>query len=67
MRAVLDSRKGDALLALTEQKKGAEPLIQHLEAYARSVGQLAAVHATPYQAYAGDRPAFPAPPWAIAL
>ena len=60
--AVLDSRKGDALLALTKYKKGAETLIQRLEASERSIAQLAAVHATPHQAHAGDRPAFPAPP-----
>ena len=60
--AVLDSRKGDALLALTKEKKGAETPSQRLEASECSIAQLAAVHATPHQAYASDRPAFPAPP-----
>jgi hypothetical protein len=35
--AVLDSRKGDALLALTKYKKGAEALIERLEAYERYI------------------------------
>ena len=60
--AVLDRRKGDALLALTKEKKGAETLIQRLEASERSIAHLAAVHATPHRAHASDRPAFPAPP-----
>jgi hypothetical protein len=60
--AVLDSRQGDALLTLRKYKKGAETLIERLEASERSIAQLAAVHATPHQAHAGDRPAFPAPP-----
>jgi len=48
--AVRDSRKGDALLALTKEKKGAETLIQRLAASERSIAQLAAVHTTPRQA-----------------
>jgi hypothetical protein len=60
--AVLDSHKGDALLALTKYKKGAEALIERLEAYERYIAQLATIHATPHQAHAGDRPALPAPP-----
>ena len=60
--AVLDSRKGDALLALTKYKKGAESLIERLEAYERYISQLAAIHATSDQACADGRPALPAPP-----
>jgi hypothetical protein len=60
--AVLDRRRGDVLLALTKYKKGAEALIERLEAYERYIAHLAAVHATLNQAHAGDRPAFPAPP-----
>ena len=58
---VLDRRQGDALLALTKYKKGAETLVERLEAYERYIAHLAAVHATPHQVHAGDRPDFPAP------
>jgi hypothetical protein len=60
--AVVDSRKGNALLALTKYKKGAESLIERLEAYERYIAQLAATHATPHQVRPGDRPALPPPP-----
>jgi hypothetical protein len=60
--AVLDSRKGDALLALTKYKKGAESLIERLEAYERYIAHMAVVNASPQQARADGRPAFPAPP-----
>ena len=59
---VLDSRKGDALLALTKDKKGAEALIERLEAYERYIAHIAVVNATPHQARADGRPAFSAPP-----
>jgi hypothetical protein len=57
--AVLDSRQDDALLALTKYKKGAEALVERLEAYERFIVQLP--HATLHQARASDRPAFLAP------
>jgi hypothetical protein len=57
--AVLDSCQGDALLALTKYKKGAEALVEWLEAYERFIAQLP--HATLHQARASDRPAFLAP------
>jgi hypothetical protein len=60
--AVLDSRKGDALLALTKYKKGAESLIERLEAYERYIAHMTAVDATPQQARADGRPALPALP-----
>jgi hypothetical protein len=60
--AALDSRQGDALLALTKYKKGAESLIERLEAYERYIAHLAATHATPHQLPPGARPALPAPP-----
>jgi hypothetical protein len=53
--AVLDSRKGDALLVLTKYKKGAEALIERLEAYERYIAHMAVVNAD-------GRPALPAPP-----
>jgi hypothetical protein len=59
---VLDSRKGDALLALTKYKKGAESLIERLEAYERTIAHMAVVNATPRQACVDRRPAVPAPP-----
>jgi hypothetical protein len=59
---VLDSRQGDALLALTKYKKGAESLIERLEAYERYIAQMAAVHAAPQQAHTGGRAVLPAPP-----
>jgi hypothetical protein len=59
--AVLDSRQGDALLALTKYKKGAAALIERLEAYERAMALLAA-QATPHQLQPGERPALPAPP-----
>jgi len=54
---VLDSRKGDALLALTKYKKGAESLIERLEAYERSIAHMAIINATPQQARADGSPA----------
>jgi hypothetical protein len=60
--AVLDSRKGDALLALTKYKKGAESLIERLEAYERYIAHMAVVNTSPQQARAAGRPAVPAPP-----
>jgi hypothetical protein len=39
--AVLDTRKGDALLALTKYKRGTETLIERLEAYERCIAQSA--------------------------
>jgi hypothetical protein len=60
--AVLDSRQGDALLALTKYKKGAESLIERLEAYERYIAQMAVVNTTPQQAPADGRPSLPAPP-----
>ena len=60
--AVLDGRQGDALLALTKYKKGAESLIERLEAYERYIAQLAVANATPQQAHAGGGPTLPAPP-----
>ena len=59
--AVLDSRQGDALLALAKYKKGAEALIERLETYERVIAHLAAIHAMPHQGRVGDRPEFPAP------
>jgi hypothetical protein len=59
---VMDSHKGDALLALTKYKKGAEALIERLEAYERCIVHFTAIHATTHQARAGDRSALPAPP-----
>jgi hypothetical protein len=59
---LLDSRKGDALLALMKYKKGAESLIARLEAYERSIAHMAVVNASPQQARADGRPAFLAPP-----
>jgi hypothetical protein len=59
--AVLDSRQGDALLALTKYKKGAEALVERLEAYERFIAQLPVIHATPHHTRASDRPAFLAP------
>jgi hypothetical protein len=59
--AVLDSRQGDALLAL-KYKKGAEALIERLEAYERYIAPLAAIHAMPHQTPTDGRPALPAPP-----
>jgi hypothetical protein len=60
--AVLDSRQGDALLALVKYKKGAEALIERLEAYERYIAHMAVVNVSPQQARADGRPAFPAPP-----
>jgi hypothetical protein len=60
--AVLDSRQGDALRALTPYKTDSETLLERLEASARSIAHVAAVHATPHHAPAGDRAAVPAPP-----
>ena len=60
--AVLDSRQGDALLALVKYKKGAASLIERLEAYERYIAHMAGVDATPQQARADGRPALPAPP-----
>ena len=59
---MLDSRQGDALLALTKYKKGAGSLIERREAYERSIAHMAVVNATPQQAQADGRLAFPAPP-----
>lgn len=59
---MLDSREGDALLALTKYKKGAESLIERLEAYERYIAHMAVVNASPQPARADGRPAFPAPP-----
>jgi len=42
-------------------KKGAEALIERLEAYERSLAHVAATHANPRQGHAGTRPALPAP------
>jgi hypothetical protein len=60
--AVLDSRQGDALLALVKYKKGTESLITCLEAYERCIAQLIRLHATPPPVCAGGRPALPSPP-----
>jgi hypothetical protein len=60
--AVLDSRKGDVLLALVKYKKGAESLIERLEAYERCIAHMAVVNASPQPARAAGRPAIPAPP-----
>jgi hypothetical protein len=59
--AVLDSRQGDALLALVKYKKGAAALIERLEAYERAISHLAAIHAMPHQSGTGKSPAVPAP------
>src|SRR5262249_48379143 len=45
--AVLDTREGDALLALTKDTKGAETLLERLEASERSSAHMAVVNATP--------------------
>jgi hypothetical protein len=60
--AVLDSHQGEALLALVKYKKGAEALIERLEAYERYIASLAAVHAKPHQTTTDGRPALQAPP-----
>jgi hypothetical protein len=60
--AVLDGRKGDALLALTKYKKGTESLIERLEAYERYIAHMTVVDAAPQQAHADGRPTLPAPP-----
>jgi hypothetical protein len=60
--AMRDSRKGDALLALTKYKKGAESLRERLEAYERSVAHIVVVTTIPHQARVDGRPACPAPP-----
>jgi hypothetical protein len=60
--AVLDSRQGDALLALTKYKKGAAALIERLEAYECAIAHLAAAQATPHQLRPGESSAVPAPP-----
>jgi hypothetical protein len=60
--AVLDSREGDALLALVKYKKGAQALIERLEAYERCIAQLTCLHATAPQVRADGRPALPSPP-----
>ena len=59
---MLDSRKGDVLLALTKYKKGAESLIERLEVYERSIAHMAVVHGTHQQAHADRRLPLPAPP-----
>jgi hypothetical protein len=46
----------------TKYKKGAESLIERLQAYERSIAHMAVVNATPQQAQADGRAAFPAPP-----
>jgi len=38
--AVLDSHDGDALLAITKYKKGAQALIERLEAYEQRIAEL---------------------------
>ena len=38
--AVLDSHDGDALLAITKYKKGAEALIERLESYEQRIAEL---------------------------
>ncbi len=55
--AVRDSRKGDALLALTKEKKGAASLLERLEADERSIAHLAVVTTIPNHARVDGRPA----------
>jgi hypothetical protein len=55
--AVLDSRKGEVLLALTKEKKGTASLLERLEAYERSIAHMAIINATPQQAHADGRSA----------
>ena len=55
--AVRDSRKGDALLALTKEKQGAASLRERLEADARSIAHLAVVITIPHHARVDGRPA----------
>jgi hypothetical protein len=54
---VRDRRKGDALLALTKEKKGAASLLERLEADERSIAHLAVVTTIPHHARVDGRPA----------
>ena len=54
--AVLDTREGDALLALTKYTIGVETLLERLEASECSSAYMAVVNATPQQARADARP-----------
>jgi hypothetical protein len=55
--AVLDRFDGDALLALTKYKKGAETLIKRLQAYEQRIAELS--HTSPHPRYACDSPSPP--------
>jgi hypothetical protein len=57
--AVLDSHDGDALLAITKYKKGAQALIERLEAYEQRIAQL--IHPSPDELRTGHTPAPPVP------
>jgi hypothetical protein len=56
---VLDRQGGDALLAITRYKKGAEALIERLEAYERRLAELS--HTSPLPPCPGDSPSPPTP------
>jgi hypothetical protein len=56
--AVLDRHDGDALLAITKYKKGAQALIERLEAYEQRIADLS--HTPPHPLRAGDNPSPPA-------
>ena len=56
--AVLDSHDGDALLAITKYKKGAQALIERLEDYEQRIADLS--HTSPHPLRAGDSPSPPA-------
>ena len=60
--AALDSREGDALLALVTYKKDAEALIERLRAYEHCLAQLMRLYAASSQVRADGRPALPSPP-----
>ena len=60
--AVLDSRQGDALLALVKYKKGAAALTERLEAYEYAIAHLAAAQASPHQLRLGENSSLPTPP-----
>jgi hypothetical protein len=59
---VLDSRQGDALLALVKYKKGAAALTERLEAYEYAIAHLAAAQASPHQLRLGENFSLPTPP-----
>ena len=56
--AVLDRHDGDALLAITKYKKGAQALIERLEDYEQRIADLS--HTSPHPLRAGDSPSPPA-------